>query len=63
MAVIVLLLMVKPMSSHSSKLIQTDLPMFSHCGSFSIGPCRLLPHAKLNGANLEISTCHVNFSV
>jgi len=38
-------------------------PTFSHCGSFSIGPLRPLPHAKLSGTNLKIGTCRVNFSV
>jgi len=39
------------------------LPMFPHCGSFSIGPLRPLPHAKLSSTNLKIGTCRVNFSV
>ena len=34
--------------------------MFLHYGSFSIGPCRPLPYAKLSSINLEIGTCHVN---
>jgi len=37
--------------------------MFPHCGSFSIGPCRPLPHAKLRGINLKIGTCRGNFSI
>jgi len=37
------------------------LRMFPHCGSFSIGPRRLLPHAKPSGSNLKIDTCRVNF--
>ena len=39
------------------------LSMFLHCGSFSTGPCRPLPYAKLSGTNLEIGTCRVKFSV
>ena len=39
------------------------LPMFPHCGSFSIGPCRPLPYAKLSGTNPEIGTCRGNFSI
>jgi len=34
-----------------------------HCGSFSMGPCRPLPYAKLNGTNPEIGTCRGNFSI
>jgi len=39
------------------------LPMFPHCGSFSIGLCRALPYAKLSGTNPEIGTCRGNFSI
>ena len=39
------------------------LPMFPHCGSFTIRPHRLLPLAKLSGTNLKISTCRVTFLV
>ena len=39
------------------------LPMFLHCGSFSISSCQLLPHAKISGTNLEIDTCRVDFSI
>jgi len=39
------------------------LPMFPHCGSFSIGPHRLLPYAKLSGPNPQIGTCRENFSI
>jgi len=42
------------------------LPMFPHChdcGSFSIGPCRPLPYAKLSGTNPELDTCRGNFSI
>ena len=62
MAVAFLLLVVKLMNSQFN-VDSLYLPMFSHCGSFSIGPCRLLPHTKLNGINLEMGTCPVNFSV
>jgi len=39
------------------------LSMFQHCGSFSIGPCRPLPYAKLSGTNPEIGTCRGYFSI
>ena len=39
------------------------LPIFLHCGSFSIGPCRPLPYAKLSGTNSEIGTCRGNFTI
>jgi len=38
------------------------LPMFPHCGSFTIRLHRPLPHAKLSGTNLTISDCRVKFS-
>ena len=38
------------------------LPMFPHCGSFSITR-RPLPYAKLSGTNREIDTCCLNFAV
>jgi len=37
--------------------------IFPNCGSFSTGPCRPLPYAKLNGTNLEIGTCRGYFSI
>ena len=39
------------------------LSMFPHSGSFSIGPCRPLPYAKLSGTNPETGTCRGNFSI
>ena len=39
------------------------LSMFPHCGSSSVGPCRLLPYAKLSGTNPEIGTTRGNFSI
>jgi len=39
------------------------LPMFPYCGSFTIGPRRSVPYAKLSGTNLKIGTCLVKFLV
>ena len=44
------------------KIDSICLPLFPNCGSFSIEPCRPLPHAKLSGTNLKIGSYHVNFS-
>ena len=37
--------------------------MFSHCGSFSIGPRKPPPFAKLSRTKPEIGTCRGNFSI
>ena len=45
------------------KVYLVCLPMFQHRGTFSIGPCRPLPHAKLIATKLKIGTCRVKILV